>query len=317
MEIQHGNTTIHNEAESHYVYDSVKAWLTNYTSAQTRKTYGRILQSFQTFNDGILIEAKKQDVIDYRDYLIHTMNRANATINLHLYAIRSFFENLVSEGILEKNPAQKVGAMKVKAYGKTKSLNVSQNEHDRILQSIDTDNEMGARDYAIILLLLTTGLRVSAIANVTITSIEQSGQQVYLNYVNKGGEQRRKLLVPKALEAIQSYFKFRLVSDNSPLFATVRGKSKNPVQVFGKAMSRVAISKMITKRAKQAGVSAISAHGLRHTASKYLRSIGYTVSQIQAFLDHEDRRTTLIYLDQLDSEEDENQIANDMNNMFR
>ena len=252
------------------------------------------------------MEATTQDVIDYRDYLSNDLGRANTTINQHLYALRAFYGHLVDKNIIAENPASDVKAAKVTPYGKTKALDLKTDEHETLLQSIDTSDEMGARDYAIILLLITTGLRVSAIANATIKDIEQSGKRVYLHYVNKGGEQERKPITPEAMDALKAYFKYRVIDENSPLFATIRGQSKNPSQSFGKPMSRVAISKTVTKRAKQAEVSNISAHSLRHTAAIYLDKQGYSVSAIQKFLGHADKRTTLIYLDHItDNSEDE------------
>lgn len=305
MAIQSSNSTIQNEQFKKQVLDSVTAWLTNYTSERTQQAYKRVLASFSKFNEGNLLKATMQDVIDYRDYLSNDLKRANTTINQHLYAIRAFYAHLVDKNIIEASPAIEVKTTKVTPYGKTKSLSIKKNEHITLLQSIDRSDEMGARDYAIIVLLLTTGLRVSAITNATIKDIEQSGDNNLLHYDNKGGEQKTKQLTPEAMQAMKHYFSYRVISENSPLFATIRGKSGNPSQQFGHGMSRVAISKMITKRAKQAGVSNISAHSLRHTAALYLQSKNESVSAIQKFLGHSDKRTTLIYLDHLDDDTDD------------
>lgn len=279
-------------------------------------TYARVLNSFLKFVQKFPQDVTQQDVIDYRHHLSDDLKRANTTVNQHLYALRSFFNHLVKTGMITDSPADDVKATKVTPYGKTRALDIKEDEHITLLKSIDTSVEMGARDYAIILLLLTTGLRVSAIANAKVKDIEQTGKRILLHYVNKGGKEATKQLTAKTVQALQQYLAMRKVSETSPLFATIRGKSKNPKQRFGHAMSRVAISKMVSKRAKQAGVSTISAHSLRHTSAMYLHADGFSVSAIQKHLGHSDKRTTLVYLDHL-ADDSESEIVSAMDNMMR
>jgi len=314
MPIQPAQTTLQNELFQKRVLDEITLWLTNYTSERTKQAYARVLQSFSAFIAGNPLEATTQDVIDYRDYLTAELKRSNSTINQHLYAIRAFYGHLVKSGLLTENVATPVKATKVIPYGKTKALNTKEDEHIILLESIDTDEEMGARDYAIVLLLITTGLRVSAISNAVVSDIVKSGSRYYLQFINKGGNEDSAQLTPDVIQALKHYFSLRVISGNSPLFRTVRGKSGNSSQTFGKAMSRVAISKMITKRAKQAGVSNISAHSLRHTSAIILKKKGFSVSAIQKHLRHSDQRTTLIYLDHLDDDTDD-EIASAMSDL--
>lgn len=294
----------------------MSAWLSNFTSKRTTEAYARVLNSFLKFVQKFPQDVTQQDVIDYRHHLSDELKRANTTVNQHLYALRSFFNHLVKTGMITDSPADDVKATKVTPYGKTRSLDIKEDEHITLLKSIDTSVEMGARDYAIILLLLTTGLRVSAIANAKLKDIEQTGKRILLHYVNKGGKEATKQLTAETVQALQQYLAMRTVSETSPLFATIRGKSKNPKQRFGHAMSRVAISKMVSKRAKQAGVSTISAHSLRHTSAMYLHTDGFSVSAIQKHLGHSDKRTTLVYLDHL-ADDSEAEIVSAMDNMMR
>lgn len=314
MNIQTTNTGIQSEQFKKQVFDTITVWITNYKSQRTRDAYNRVLQSFSVFVGGNPLIATTQDVIDYRDYLAHDLKRSNSTINQHLYAIRAFYGHLADKKILADNPASDVKATKVTPYGKTKALSTKENEHITLLESIDTTDEIGARDYAVILLLITTGLRVSAIANAVVSDIVQSGNRYYLNFVNKGGNEDSAQLTPDVMQALKHYFSLRVIAGNSPLFATVRGKSCNPAQSFGHGMSRVAISKMITKRAKDAGVSNISAHSLRHTSAIILKKKGFSVSAIQKHLRHSDQRTTLIYLDHLD-DDTQDEIASAMSDL--
>ncbi len=209
----------------------MSAWLSNFTSQRTTEAYARVLNSFLKFVQKFPQDVSQQDVIDYRHHLDKDLKRANTTINQHLYALRSFFNHLVKTGMMETSPADDVKAMKVTPYGKTKALDIKDDEHITLLKSIDTSVEMGARDYAIILLLLTTGLRVSAITNAQVKNIEQSGKRILLHYINKGGKEATKQLTTETVQALLHYLAMRTVSETSPLFATIRGKSKNAEDV--------------------------------------------------------------------------------------
>jgi site-specific recombinase XerD len=83
-----------------------------------------------------------------------------------------------------ENPVKDVKRYSVNPYGKATFLNLEQQKH--LLAQVDRDSEQGRRDYAMLLLFLTTGMRVSVLTSAYVRDIEWTGSEIVLNYTNKG-----------------------------------------------------------------------------------------------------------------------------------
>jgi integrase/recombinase XerD len=273
--------------------DIYMEWITNLTSQKTQLAYDRVIRNFAAFMYGKNIaDMAKQDCINYRDYLIEN-GYSNATVNNSLSAISSFFNYCVASGHLESNPMNGVKRMRVEPYGKTTLLNPEKRQDAQLLNSIDVTKKNGLRDYAIIRLFISTGVRVSAIADAKVKDIVQRNGVYYLQYRNKGGMSELKKLGNSTFAALKAYLDARgLVSENDYLFAPSR---KNKTGKF----TRTAITNMIVKRAKEAGLHHITAHSLRHTSALKVLANNGDLRDVQKHLQHKDPRITLIYIEHL------------------
>lgn len=296
--------------------DVFTTWLKNYKSENTRKKYGEIIREFFQWVNKWFTDVTALDMIDWRDFLANNRELpregkdggiyyykatlSDASINLYLSAVSSFFNSGIERGLMKENPVDGIKRTSVSPYGRATYLSIERGEDLKLLGNIDSSTEKGLRDRAMILVMLTTAVRVSAIADAVSDDIMNLNGQWYLVYRNKGGEKQMALLTNPVIKAIRAYMDARgEVKGSEPLFATFKGKSINPKHKSGLKLSATAITNMIARRAKAAGLHHITAHSLRHSAA--VQAIKYgSVGDVQKLLKHKSNRVTLIYIDHIE-----------------
>ena len=199
-----------------------------------------------------------------------------------LSAIKSFFKYLtVRTKQLEENPVQDLEFPKLrKALPKYLTLE----ESSRLLQSVAGPN--AKRDYAILMIFLSCGIRRSELVGLNITDIYEDRIRV----VGKGNKERIVYMGSNCKQAIDDYLIERNkieLTDNRALFG-----SRN-----GNRISVTAVHRLVKKHLLDAGLDAtqFSAHKLRHTAATLMLSGGVDVKTVQEVLGHEHLNTTEIY----------------------
>lgn len=286
-------------------------WLKNYKSENTRKKYRQITQEFFQWVDKWFTDVTKLDVIDWRDYLENEREvelqakdgspyykkrtLSDASVNLFLSALSSFYAFAQDRGLVEENPVAGIKRHTVSPYGRATYLNIDKEEDLKLLRAIETDSVKDLRDKALILVMLTTAVRVSAVADATVGDIIELNGQWYLMYRNKGGEKQTALLTPPVIKAIRVYLATRPeLKEDAPLFASVI-----PNSVTGWKLSGTAITNMVARRAKAVGLHHITAHSLRHTAAIQAIQHG-SLGDVQKLLKHKSNRVTLVYVDHIE-----------------
>lgn len=294
-------------------HQTVFDWLGNLNSPRTRRAYAQAWRDFLAAMDlRHPLEVTHSHVIAYKEYLStqcspHTGRPySQTTINLRLSALSSFFAHTRQRGLVDHNPVDGVTRKHVKPYGKATHLNVRRGEHRRFLDQIDTATLQGKRDYAIMLLFLTTGVRVSVVASAALGDVEQRGSEWVLVYQQKGGETDAARLTA-IMPALGEYLVARGVSlkdAHRPLFvATPRGQ--RIMQRTGhrtdreKPLSSTTLNNLVRKYARRAGLDGITAHSLRHTAAMHASQKG-TIGEVSRLLRHKSIRVTTIYLEHVD-----------------
>lgn len=185
-----------------------------------------------------------------------------------------------------------------------------------LLQVPDRRTLKGERDYALLLLMLSSGLRKAEVCSLTAASLTTYRNQAVLDVIGKGNKHRRVALNSEVVEAVLDYQKAvkkdiesPLLSENltedcqnilqtgtreaRPLFYTLgeRGNCET-VPLTHKAidclMKRVRKAALITKR--------ITPHTTRHTFATTLLDKGVDLRTVQELLGHRHIRTTEKYL---------------------
>ena len=240
-------------------------------------------------------EPVREDILRFREYLKETGHK-NTTIQTYIVAIRLFFKWLQQEGIYP-NIADNIKAPKVSRDHKKDYLTA--NQVKEILNSIDTDTLQGKRDYALITLLVTCGLRTIEVVRANKEDLQALGENTVLYIQGKGREDKAEYVkVPVQTEkAIREYLLARgKVSGTEPLFASTSNNSK------GQRMTTRAIRGIVKNAMVKTGYDSdrLTTHSLRHTAVTLSLLVGKDITEVQEFARHKNIATTMIYNHALD-----------------
>ncbi len=176
---------------------------------------------------------------------------------------------------------------------------LTEEEAQAMLRVPDRRTLQGKRDYAILLTLLTTGLRKAEICNLKVGDLKTYRNQGVIDVIGKGRKFRRIPLKTETLLAIKDYLK---AAENGtdpgpPLFQTLgkhgpyqeRGLTSKAVDCLIKSVVRRAL---IQKR--------IHPHVMRHTLATTLLDNGNDLKTVQSLMGHSHIRTTEQYLHSTD-----------------
>jgi len=185
---------------------------------------------------------------------------------------------------------------------KTKRVSefLTESEVKAILRVPDRRTLKGKRDYALLLLMLSSGLRKAEVCSLSIENLTTYRNQVVIDVIGKGKRHRRVALNSEVVEVILDYQKSlkKEVTDTDtvearPLFFTLGERGTyEPAPLTHKAidclMRRVKKAALITKR--------ITPHTTRHTFATSLLDKGVDLRTVQELLGHSHIRTTEKYL---------------------
>ena len=276
-------------------------------SPKTIETYGKSIKQFWTYlqTNGIT-QPKREDILIYREYL--KSNYKPTTVHNYLAAVKLFFRWTSREN-LYPNVADRVKGAKIDTEHKKDYLTKKQVKD--VIKTIDRSTLKGKRDYAIILVMVTTGLRTISIVNANIEDIRTVGDSTALYYRGKGHQEKAtyvKLAEPVE-DAIRDYLAARgKPKGNGPLFSSTAHKNS------GERMTTRSLRRVVKQNLINANLISdrLTAHSFRHTAATLNLLNGGTMEETQQLLDHSNLNTTLIYSHALDRAKNnsENRIAN-------
>ncbi len=214
------------------------------------------------------------------------------SVKLKLAGIRKFFDFLVVNQVIEKNPATSVRGPKVKiTKGVTRVL--TREELQQLLNSIDRTTLVGKRDFAWFTLAASSWLRVGAIEKITLGGYEHSGKRSFITVEEKGGKYVRMPVHHKAQEALDEYIEAAGITEkDSPIFQSMTRQGTTT----GRPLRYNRVFDMVRRRARQAQVPEnISSHTFRGTGITLFRQAGGSLDRAQSIAHHSDPRTTQIY----------------------
>jgi len=238
----------------------------------------------------------EKDIREFRLYLSRTYSNPHKgklkrqTQNYFLVALRSLLRHLSKRGYGVISPD-------MIELGKQKDRTIkylSEEELKRLFDAVDTTDEMGLRDAAILDVLFSTGLRVSELAALNKDKVNlKTGE---FGVIGKGGKARVVFLSTSAIDALQKYLD-RRSDPYSPLFIRYSGpKETDDLTDEKKRLSVRSIERMIDKYRKKANILfRIGPHILRHSYATDLLSHGADLRSVQEMLGHKNIATTQIY----------------------
>ena len=271
---------------------------TSYIDAKpkTVATYTRAIRQFASFLSlrGIT-QPRREDILAFRDELKATGHKPTPVQN-NITATRLFFQWTAQEGIYPNIAEHIKGATLSKDHKKDY---LTSKQVKKILASIDRSTLQGLRDYAMLSLMITGGLRTIEVSRADIQDIRTVGDDAALFVQGKGREEKEDYvkIQPPVEDAIRDYLRARGVADmKDPLFASTSNNSQ------GGRLSTRSVSGIVKDRLVAAGFdsSRLTAHSLRHTAVTLSLLGGEDLQRVQQFARHSNLATTMIYAHNLD-----------------
>lgn len=265
---------------------------TNYIDAKpkTVETYTKAINQFLYWlNDNGIKQPTRADVIAFKEYI--AASHKPTTAQNYLMAVKQFFKWTNQEGIYP-NIADNVKAVKLDKGHKKDYLTTSQVKD--MLSTADGSTLTGLRDYAILSLMVTTGLRTIEVARANFEDMRAVADFTALYIQGKGHTEKTeyvKLTAPVE-NAIRAYLKARgSVKSNEPLFCSTSNRDK------GERLTTRSISRIAKTHLVEAGLNSerLTAHSLRHTAATLNLLNGGSVEETQQLLRHTSINTTMIY----------------------
>ncbi len=241
------------------------------------------------FENYLKLKKKKYNSVEYRDVLDFITylkdNHKSTSINRCLSSIRSFYNYLIKNNIINSNPFNLVNSI-----SKEKKLPnyFKYNEYVELVNSIDISNDLGVRNKCIFEVLLCTGCRVSELVNIKLNDIDISSNEIKV--LGKGNKERIVYLGSYAIDSLNDYLKVRsniLGSKTSDyLFLNHLG---NKITTRG---IRDIIDKILLKSSTDLK---ITPHTFRHSFATMMLNEGCDLKSVQELLGHVSLSTTTIY----------------------
>lgn len=260
----------------------------------TQKAYMAAVKRFLAWCEGQGVELPAITPGMVGQYLVG-LGGSPAKRNLHLSALRGFFDRLVNRHVIILNPAASVKGVKDHVIeGKTPEITIEQAR--ALLASIDTGHVVGLRDRAVLATLAYTACRAGAAAKLRLQDFQNEGSQYVLRFREKGGKSR-EIPVRHDLEVfIRAYLDasgIHIQAKDSPLFRASNGRTK---RLTGNPLSSKVICELVKRRLKDASLpSRLSPHSFRVTAITDLLTQGVPLEDVQYLAGHAEPRTTGLY----------------------
>lgn len=263
---------------------------------KTVESYTRALKQLSYyFSFNGITHPQREDIIAYKEELI-AQGHKPTTIQNYITAAKVFFTWTAQAGFYP-NIAEHIKGAKLDREHKKDYLTSRQVKE--IMGSIEQNTLQGLRDYAILALMVTGGLRDIEVSRANIEDLRTAGESTVLYIQGKGRQEKTDYIkISEPVEkAIRAYLKSRgNAAEAEPLFTSLSNNSK------GGRLTTRAISGIVKTRLVNAGYNSarLTAHSLRHTAVTLSLLAGKNIAEVQQFARHANITTTMIYNHALD-----------------
>lgn len=254
----------------------------------TLESYSRDLRHYSDFlaRDDCSIERASQDTIAAYLVSLKKDGRAASTIARRLAALKAFYQYLVRESRIERDPTENLESPKQRKR-LPKVLTVD--EVERLLSQPDGRTPAGLRDRAMLELLYATGIRVSELVALNVPDINLDAG--FVRCRGKGSKERVVPVGSVAVRALKNY-----LEQGWPRLSRDPSEGALFVNQHGRRLTRQGFWKILKKYARMAGITKeITPHTLRHSFATHLLENGADLRAVQEMLGHADISTTQIY----------------------
>ncbi len=255
----------------------------------TLESYGRDLRQYSDFLDkgrfSSIEQASRATIISYLLYL-EKQGKATATIARRLAALKSFYQFLVRERVLDRDPTANLESPKLE---KRLPRVLTVKEVDQLLRQPNPVTPAGLRDRAMLELLYATGLRVSELVALNIDDVSLASG--YARCVGRRGRERLLPLPPRVVDAVDRYLR-----DGRPRLAHGGDSPALFLNQRGERLTRQGFWLLMRDYTRRAGITdEITPHTLRHSFAAHTLASGADIRSLRELLGHASASTTQMY----------------------
>ena len=303
-EIMKKTTALAIRDEDRNIYCLQKFIIAKTVDGCTKRTLKLYAEEIKKILDKIGKTVDEIETDDVRYYLALRERRdgiSKTTLDNELRYLKTFFNFLLQEEIIQRNPVMKIAKIRGE---KIKKKAFTELEVEKIRSGCRTN-----RERAIVEILLSTGCRVSELVNIKLIEIMNDSILVH----GKGKKDRICYLNAKAKFALEEYLKER-IDENPYLFAGglfkiyKKASNKSPKELPNwyqdincvdkdKALDPGSIEVILRKIGRRVGVDNVHPHRFRRTCATFALRRGMSLEQVSKMLGHEQLSTTQVYLD--------------------
>ena len=255
------------------------------------EAYRRDIEEFQAYLEKEAIG--DFDEVDYtmlRGFLSELYDRAlePSTIARKLSSLRSFYDYLLEEKLINDNPFLLIHAPKQKRQNPDF---LYEDEVELLLDHIDTHTDLGIRNKAMLELMYASGLRASEVVELRLANLDLNACLVHV--LGKGKKERLVPFHPYCQQWLMSY-----VTEARENIMLANGENHDVVFVNqrGKPLTTRGLRDILDRTSLKAGLGRhIHPHALRHTFASTLLDHGADIRFVQEMLGHASLSTTQIY----------------------
>lgn len=263
----------------------------------SRSLYTRTLSQYFLWIEKtrkVLNSLDREDILEYKDYLLSS-GLSSLTISSYLVVVRKFYEWTESLRIYP-NIAKGIKTPRRKQAFKKQHLTETKSK-----ELLEYYKEKSLRDFAIVNLLLRTGLRTIEAVRADVGDITFKGERRVLLVWGKGHTEKDSFVVltDKAYLPIREYLDSRKgVKAGDPLFVS------NSRQNKGERLTTRTISGICKEGLREVGLDGkeFTAHSLRHTTAVEILKKGGEITDVQRVLRHTSPVTSQIYTESIEEE---------------
>jgi integrase/recombinase XerD len=226
------------------------------------------------------------------EYLAGKRGISASSVNVRIRVIKTFFNELFTEGVIVHNPALNLALMR-QDIDTVEPL--TEDELNRLLKAPNQKYFAQFRDYIIMMTIIDTGMRINEICSLVRTEIDVLTKRITLPAVKNKNRKSRILPISTQIARLLK----KLISESDHYFESPYVFTTN----YGEPLNEKTIQKALSKYAEKAKIDrSVSPHVLRHNFATMSANNGMSVFHLMKMLGHSDIKTTRKYVQVSDSD---------------
>ena len=266
-----------------YLHDFRK--ISHNTEVSYKRDLKKAEEYFEEQNVPDITKATETNLNSYLLYLERD-HMSPATVSRNIASLRSFYQYLLRMHRIEDDPSVSLKSPKVEK--KVPEI-LTVEEVQKLLEQPNTQTDKGIRDETMLLILYSTGIRVSELVNLRVKDLNL--EVGYLTCRENGKERT----IPLSAETEDSIHTFM----DSARTRLLKGRESEYLfsNCSGSPMSRQGFWKILKSYSSAAGITKdITPHTLRHSFAAHMLKNGADIRNVQKMMGHADIATTQMYM---------------------